>query len=518
MQLLEDIGYIWLHAAAWIAGSAVLFLILTRLSPCNPGQNWWTDRRAALTDLIYWLLLPLLTQTGRVALIVAGSLLIYGRHPPEDFTLRHWPLAAQCLAILLLQDVILYWIHRLFHTRFGWKFHAVHHSPEVLDWTSTQRFHPVNALAEFALADAVVLLMGFSPLALAILGPINLVFSVMVHANLNWTFGRLKHVIASPVFHRWHHTSEEAGLNKNFAPTFPFLDLLFGTFHMPPGIVPREYGAAGVPVGFVGQTIHPFRDLGPWAKRRPVLAVAATLLAAGLGFAGYREATKPLEIVEASPIPAEQIEPGQLLLNRPTERIDATAVAVSAAANRAIFGHTDGRVSLRNLDTNADVEIESHTRRVNAVGFSPDGQLGVSAGGDGAARVFDSATGQHLRTVLPGGSILSAALADDGTLVTANVDGTARVWDARGGLIRSRNFPGGAIHAVAISADASVVACAQSAAVTRWQPTSDRATPCGGIQNLVYCLALRGDELSAGDYDGRVLIWKSGRSETDGPQ
>ena len=105
--------------------------------------------------------------------------------------------------------------------------------------------------------------MGFSPVALAILGPFNMIFSAMVHANLNWTFGPFRYVLASPVFHRWHHTSEEQGLDKNFAPTFPFLDWMFGTFHMPAGQVPQEYGIdaanAPMPEGLLPQLVYPLK-------------------------------------------------------------------------------------------------------------------------------------------------------------------------------------------------------------------------------------------------------------------
>jgi len=72
MNWIEAIGDIWLTALAWIVGLGLLFFVLTRFSPCNPGRSWWADRRAALTDLVYWLVLPLLTQLGRVAFLVAG--------------------------------------------------------------------------------------------------------------------------------------------------------------------------------------------------------------------------------------------------------------------------------------------------------------------------------------------------------------------------------------------------------------------------------------------------------------
>jgi sterol desaturase/sphingolipid hydroxylase (fatty acid hydroxylase superfamily) len=84
--------------------------------------------------------------------------------------------------------------------------------------------------------------------------------SAFVHANLNWTFGPFKYVIATPVFHRWHHTAVSEGGNTNFAGTFPLWDLLFGTFRMPEGQLPEKYGVDDevIPASFGRQLVHPF--------------------------------------------------------------------------------------------------------------------------------------------------------------------------------------------------------------------------------------------------------------------
>ena len=69
-------------------------------------------------------------------------------------------------------------------------------------------------------------------------------------------------MVASPEFHRWHHTSEEEGRDKNFAGLFPFIDMAFGTFYLPAGKHPTIFGARGgapVPPDFWGQLIYPFR-------------------------------------------------------------------------------------------------------------------------------------------------------------------------------------------------------------------------------------------------------------------
>ncbi len=264
MDWIATAGDYWLETLEWVAGLTLAFALLVRLMPCNPGMYWWKDLRGAATDFMYWFIVPLFLRVARTAMLMVGIRLLFSGREPQFWLVKILPLWLQCVAILLIQDVLLYGIHRIFHTRFAWKVHAIHHSPKVLDWMSTARFHPLNNLLAFTLADVVVLLMGFSPAALLVLMPFNLIYSAMTHANLNWTFGPLRHVFASPVFHRWHHTTQEEGIDKNFASTFPFLDLMFGTFYMPPGKLPERFGngEADFPDDFWGQLIHPFRKKG----------------------------------------------------------------------------------------------------------------------------------------------------------------------------------------------------------------------------------------------------------------
>ena len=154
----------------------------------------------------------------------------------------------------------MYWSHRWFHGKTLWKYHAVHHSSEELEWISAARFHPFNLFLGSVLADVVLLFAGISPNVFLVLGPLTTAHSAFVHANLDWTLGPFKYVIASPVFHRWHHTAADRGGEKNFAATFPILDVIFGTFYMPAGQVPDQYGIEDrtFPQTFGSQLAHPF--------------------------------------------------------------------------------------------------------------------------------------------------------------------------------------------------------------------------------------------------------------------
>src|SRR5690348_14230911 len=186
---------------------------------CNPGKVWWRNR-GLLTDLCYWVVMALVLPYLRVGVLGVTAVLLMGMTDPTELAayiaqgrgplggLSLWP---QVVCYLLLSDFLLYWSHRIFHTDRFWPYHSIHHSAEDVDWTTSYRFHPVNLRLGSILADAVMLCLGIAPATLAFLAPFNNVTAAFVHANLNWTLGPFKYVVATPVFHRWHHTRPDEG-------------------------------------------------------------------------------------------------------------------------------------------------------------------------------------------------------------------------------------------------------------------------------------------------------------------
>jgi sterol desaturase/sphingolipid hydroxylase (fatty acid hydroxylase superfamily) len=252
----------------YLAAAFVVFGALARWRPCNPGQPRFAGRDLA-DNALYWLLGVLLYGDVAGLYIRAGTGLALQQNAPAAAAAilagfgpaARLPLLVQAVLIIVAMDFVQYWLHRLFHGRTLWPFHAIHHSVEDLDWTATYRVHPVNFLIYSAGALALVRLAGFSAAAFLLIGPFNLVIGALVHANLDWTFGPFRYVIASPVFHRWHHVKDPAVHDRNFAPTLPVWDLMFGTFHMPRGVLPHDYGVDGVPRHFLPQLVYPFRVL-----------------------------------------------------------------------------------------------------------------------------------------------------------------------------------------------------------------------------------------------------------------
>jgi sterol desaturase/sphingolipid hydroxylase (fatty acid hydroxylase superfamily) len=249
---------------------ALVFSVLSYFWACNPAAPWWR-KREIVTDVCYWFFVPLITRVVRIGLLVVGAAAVFNIHDADELIafydnghgpLSELPLWVQAAIFLILSDFMLYWLHRMYHGGGFWKYHAIHHSSEDLEWISAARFHPVNLFLGTVAVDVILLMAGISPNIMLWVGPFTTFHSAFVHANLNWTLGPFKYVLATPVFHRWHHTSQEEGGNTNFAGTFPVWDILFGTFRMPEGKLPDNYGVhdQAIPSEIGGQLAYPFRQ------------------------------------------------------------------------------------------------------------------------------------------------------------------------------------------------------------------------------------------------------------------
>ena len=268
LSVLDVAGHTMLKIVPVTIGMGFIFAILTHWSACNPSRPWWR-KSEIVTDVCYWFLIPLVARFVRIGLMVMGAAMLFDIHGADALIkfydngfgpVAKMPLWAQALTFLVASDFLLYWFHRLYHGAHLWKYHAVHHSSAEVDWISAARFHPVNILFGTVIVDVALLLAGISPNVMLWVGPFTTASSAFVHANLNWTLGPFRYVIAGPVFHRWHHTAADRGGSSNFAGTFPIWDILFGTFYMPENELPDTYGIDDehFPQGFGRQLIYPF--------------------------------------------------------------------------------------------------------------------------------------------------------------------------------------------------------------------------------------------------------------------
>ena len=224
-------------------------------------------------DLFYAVFNAMITKAGLLA-IVAGTSYLAALSMPE--TLRTFvgalPIWGQVVLAIVLSDFGFYTVHRLFHKiPWLWKFHAVHHSIETLDWLAGHRVHPVDQVLTKGASLVPVFALGFSDAAVAIYGALYYWQSLLLHSNVNLNLGPLRYILALPQFHHWHHANHPEAYDKNFAGQLAVLDFLFRTHHLPGQAIPERYGTpTPVPRDYVGQMAFPFRssDREPEAANR----------------------------------------------------------------------------------------------------------------------------------------------------------------------------------------------------------------------------------------------------------
>ncbi len=229
--------------------------------------------RTLLTDIGYWVAKPWVTlgSIAIVALVGAGLVtVIFGapegsgidRFFNRDTLVSRQPLWLQTIGVAFTLDFCGYWGHRLSH-RVGvlWRFHAVHHSAQAVTWMTTERIHPLDGLWIKFFYGLPPILLGFDMSGFFMGATFLTFYAVLSHANVPWGFGPLKYIVVTPLSHRWHHTSQTEGLDKNFAVGMVWLDMIFGTFYLPKDRQPEDFGVRGeqVPENFFGQLAWPFR-------------------------------------------------------------------------------------------------------------------------------------------------------------------------------------------------------------------------------------------------------------------
>lgn len=246
---------------------AAIFIPLERLLPHLHEQQ--TLRRHWLNDAVYLFLNGILIKLGLLVL-VGGSMIGIGVIVPESVgaTVRGQPIWLQTIQVVVLADIGFYLAHRTFHAvPFLWRFHAVHHSIEEMDWLAAHRVHPVDQILTKSASYLPVFALGFSPAAIAIYVAIYQWQSLLIHSNTRINYGPLKWIVASP-----HHANERQAYDKNFAGQLPFLDALGGTLFMPDRM-PARYGTDDpVPTVYHEQLAYPF--MAPTARNDGLLPSA----------------------------------------------------------------------------------------------------------------------------------------------------------------------------------------------------------------------------------------------------
>lgn len=142
-------------------------------------------------------------------------------------------LAATVLGFLVL-DGWSYVEHRLMHAVPSlWRFHLVHHSDVAVDFTTTERHHPIEAAIAAGGLLALIYALAIPPLSVAIFFLSGTAVSLLSHANVRLP-QRLERLlvplIVTPGAHLVHHSPERHETNSNYGFVLTVWDRLFGTY------------------------------------------------------------------------------------------------------------------------------------------------------------------------------------------------------------------------------------------------------------------------------------------------
>jgi sterol desaturase/sphingolipid hydroxylase (fatty acid hydroxylase superfamily) len=245
----------------------VLFLVSLILLMVPLERIWAVSRRrffreGMFTDVLHFFANPIGVRHALAAALVGAEVALAAVVPVgwrEFFGGMH--IGAQFGCVLFAGEFLSYWTHRASHSwTWLWRFHAIHHSVETMDWLAGARLHLVDVVLTRGATYVPIYILGFSePAFFAYLG-IVVVQATFIHANVRWEFPRVRWLLVTPCYHHWHHSAEAEAVDKNFAVHMPIWDWLFGTYHMP-GRWPDSYGLAHdetVPPGWPRQFVYPF--------------------------------------------------------------------------------------------------------------------------------------------------------------------------------------------------------------------------------------------------------------------
>jgi sterol desaturase/sphingolipid hydroxylase (fatty acid hydroxylase superfamily) len=148
-------------------------------------------------------------------------------------TLDPWLEIAATVVVL---DFQAYAVHAAMHHSPGlWRFHRVHHSDPTVDVTTALRQHPGESVIRFISLSIFACALGASLSAFALYRVLSALQALSEHANIRLPQSLdnfLSLMIASPNYHKVHHSRDASETDTNYANILSLWDRIFGT-HTP---------------------------------------------------------------------------------------------------------------------------------------------------------------------------------------------------------------------------------------------------------------------------------------------
>jgi sterol desaturase/sphingolipid hydroxylase (fatty acid hydroxylase superfamily) len=143
------------------------------------------------------------------------------------------------ICLLLFEDFMYYWLHRVDHScRLFWATHVTHHSSAKFNFTVGFRSSVMEPLYRFVYFIPLAL-FGFQPIDIAFIYAATQTWGILVHTEKIKKLGWIEYILVTPSHHRVHHGSNPKYLDRNLGMFLIIWDKFFGTFQ--PELPADEY-------------------------------------------------------------------------------------------------------------------------------------------------------------------------------------------------------------------------------------------------------------------------------------
>ena len=178
------------------------------------------------------------------------------------------PFWFETLLIVTLLDLALYFWHvASHHVPFLWRFHQVHHSDRIIDFSSASRFHIGELFLSACLRMILLIALGASISQILLFEFLVVFFTQFNHTNLRLPRSIepvLRWFMVTPEMHHIHHSDKVTETNSNYCTTISLWDRLFKTFRWRDDVEQMTIGLTQYPttksVSFWKMLLMPFKS------------------------------------------------------------------------------------------------------------------------------------------------------------------------------------------------------------------------------------------------------------------